>query len=336
MQMMELIAYIPTAPIFYTRFLNRDTVLELKRNKRETPQAFLVRIRSILDEEFSKRPYENDGSPALKCIRASFLRHHKRSSTGVLRYFMTHGVPDGRDEECHKIVSLLRYRRQPERTPFTFLSCTDQDSDTEWMKLCEEVAPYCSEFDDYMDESDEILRDQGKAFPYSYGLHLVGQLVAAFCPDDLDAMDESVPFPQPALSDLLGYQLSDAEYKYYFNNFLEAQRKEWSAKEEYQKEFVNKLPKLYKHFQTVKMASELVDVRNFRRRFKADAPNITLPPKEEELPEQAPSQSPKRRWATKLFRTNSLQKLFGHGKVKNEEPASPKKSRNKMMRRIST
>mmetsp|Transcript_15855 Transcript_15855/g.30182 ORF Transcript_15855/g.30182 Transcript_15855/m.30182 type:complete len:704 (-) Transcript_15855:244-2355(-) len=334
MQMMELIAYIPTAPIFHTRFLNRDTVLELKREKRETPQAFLVRIRSILDKEFSKRPCENDGSPVLKCIRESFLQHHKHSSTGVLRYFMTHGVPDGREEECHKVVSLLMYRTQPERTPFTFLSCTDQDSDTEWMKECEEAAPYCSEFDDYMDESDEILRDQGKAFPYSYGLHLVGQLVAAFCPDDLDAMDESVPFPQPALADLLGYQLSDAEYKYYFESFMEAQRKQWSTKEDYQKEFVKKLPKLYEDFQTVKLASELVDVRNFRRRLKADAPNIALLPTEEELLEQAP-QSPTRRWATKLFRANSLQKLFKHGKGKNEEPPSPKKMKNKALRRIS-
>ena len=67
---------------------------------------------------------------------------------------------------------MLINRPSPERSPFTFMSCTGNDDDVEWMKECEEKAPYCSEFDDYGDESREILKDQGKAFPYSFGLHL--------------------------------------------------------------------------------------------------------------------------------------------------------------------
>ena len=76
----------------------------------------------------------------------------------------------------------------------TFISCTNEDDQVEWMKDAEEVAPYCSESDDFQDETDEVMRDQGAALPYSRGFHLVGQLVAAMNPEDLDAMDESVPF----------------------------------------------------------------------------------------------------------------------------------------------
>jgi hypothetical protein len=195
------------------------------------------------------------------------------------------------------------------------------------MKDGEEVAPYCSEFDDYMDESQEILSDQGKAFPYSYGLHLVGQLVAAFNPHDLDAMDESVPFTQATLADLLGYELSLAEYKYYFDNFLEAQRKRLPTLEHYQKEFLAMLPKLYPEFRKVALASDIVEVRNYRRRLKADTPIIKLTTGQ--APESSSPQSP-RRWmrATnrqlqdsdssqqsprrlmRLFRENSLGRLF--------------------------
>ena len=41
------------------------------------------------------------------------------------------------------------------------------------------------------DESREILKDQGKALPFTVGFYLICSLVAAMNPNDLDAMDES-------------------------------------------------------------------------------------------------------------------------------------------------
>eukprot|EP00957_Ditylum_brightwellii_P092306 7028190-Ditylum_brightwellii.AAC.1 len=74
--------------------------------------------------------------------------------------------------------------------PMTFISCTEDNDQVEWMKDCEEVAPFCSESDDFKEEVNEVLRDQGAALPYSRGFHLIGMLVAAMNPEDLDAMDE--------------------------------------------------------------------------------------------------------------------------------------------------
>jgi len=107
--------------------------------------------------------------------------------------------------------------------PMTFISCTNEDDQVEWMKDAEEVAPYCSESDDFKDEAAEVLRDQGAALPFSQGFHLVAQLVAAMNPDDLDAMDESIPFTKATLDNLLGIQHNEESYRHYFNHFIEAQ-----------------------------------------------------------------------------------------------------------------
>ena len=42
-------------------------------------------------------------------------------------------------------------------------------------------------------------------------------------PDDLDAMDESIPFTKFSLDNLLGVVHSDETYKHYFDCYLKAQ-----------------------------------------------------------------------------------------------------------------
>ena len=259
---MELIAYVP-APVFYVRFLNRSNVLELQRSAGESPQAFHQRVKSMLDLEFGKPPTAT--TPALEAIQASLARYP--SDKSVLRYFMGDGVPNGGDHTCEQIAQLLKNRSDPSRNPFTFLSCTNEDSQVEWMKKCEEVAPYCSEFDDFKDESLEIIKDQGKAFPYSYGLHLVGQIVAAFNPHDLDAMDESVPFTQQALQNMLGYQVSPEEYKYYFDSFVEAQHLQLEQTP-VQRTFVAQLPGLYHEFVSATQSADIPAVSEYRELTK--------------------------------------------------------------------
>ena len=110
------------------------------------------------------------------------------------------------------------------RNNITFLSCTNEDSQVEWMKDTEELAPYCSECDDFKDESAEVMKDQGAALPFTYGFYLICALVAAMNPDDLDAMDESIPFTKATLDNLLGIEHNEASYKHYFDCFIAAQR----------------------------------------------------------------------------------------------------------------
>merc|ERR1719162_2678923 len=103
-------------------------------------------------------------------------------------------------------------RTNPAQNPITFLSCTGEDEEVEWMK-------------DFGDESREVLGDQGEALPYTRGFWLICQLVAAMNPDDLDAMDESVPFTKQTLDNLLGIQHNEQSYRYYFDCFIKNQQK---------------------------------------------------------------------------------------------------------------
>ena len=130
----------------------------------------------------------------------------------------------GGEKAQKAIIELLKNRPNPSGNPVTFMSCTNVDTDVEWMKDAEEVAPYCSESDDFVDEAAEVMRDQGAALPYTRGFHLICQLVAAMNPEDLDAMDESVPFTKATLDNLLGIQTNEESYRQYFNEFVKAQR----------------------------------------------------------------------------------------------------------------
>lgn len=115
------------------------------------------------------------------------------------------------------VANLIKFRRNPAANPVTLLSCSDDDSEVEWMKVIEEEAPFCSELDDYVAEKQEVLADQGPAFPFTKGMWIISMLVGAINPDDLDAMDENLPFTKYTLDNLFGRRHTTDEYKYYFD-----------------------------------------------------------------------------------------------------------------------
>lgn len=167
------------------------------------------------------------------------------------------------------LIRLLKQRPRPEKTPITFISCTNEDDQVEWMKIAEEIIPYCSESDDFGDESREILRDQGKALPYSRGFHLICQLVAAMNPDDLDAMDESVPFTKQTLDHLLGLKSTEETYRHYFRHYELAQR---SRRIEDSTDTIKKNIKWeYQQFLTTPVAKDIPQVKAFKRQLMQHA-----------------------------------------------------------------
>ena len=121
------------------------------------------------------------------------------------------------DKPIEMVANLIKYRQNPAANPVTLLSCSDEDSEVEWMKVIEEEAPFCSELDDYVAEKAEVLADQGSAFPFTKGMWIISMLVGAINPYDLDAMDENLPFTKATLDDLLGRCHTPDEYKYYFD-----------------------------------------------------------------------------------------------------------------------
>lgn len=216
-EMVEVLAYVPFNGIG-VEFLNRKDRVSLSRQGRD-PRSFLTDAYRQIDAVFSRPPAGT--TPALEKLQQSMIAGSGKS---IARYFFGDGLPNGGLQAQEEIVKILVHRQNPAGNPVTFISCTNEDEAVEWMKDAEEIAPYCSESDDFGDEAREVLRDQGAALPYSKGFHLICQLVAAMNPDDLDAMDESVPFTKTTLDNLLGIENNEQSYRHYFTCFVEAQR----------------------------------------------------------------------------------------------------------------
>jgi hypothetical protein len=204
-QMMHIMAFVPCEGIRVS-FLNRPDTLEL-RHENLTPAQFQQQAYQQLNQAFRRGP--SGSTPTLEALGRAL--NSTQAPTAI--YLLTDGVPNGGH---HAVADLVLHRPHPSQTPITFLSCTNQDDEAEWMKQIEERAPYTAELDDFNDEKNEVLRDQGPALPYSYGMWLISNLCAAMHPDDLDAMDESVPFAKRTLDNLLGYETSPREYEHYF------------------------------------------------------------------------------------------------------------------------
>ncbi|KAJ3305354.1 iron-binding protein [Kappamyces sp. JEL0829] len=202
LEMMEILAHIPCPPI-NVRFLNRTMELRLVHGEAQSPEQFLHYAAQEINRVFQASP------------------------SGTTPYVQSElrGTPDGGPTAIRKIEQLVTTRANPHDNPITFLSCTDQDADVEWMKSLEEVASYCSEVDDYQDEKQEVLKDQGGGLPYTKGFYLISALVSAMNPTDLDSMDESVPFTKAMLDNLLGMVYPEPDFRSYFDQFCLAQQR---------------------------------------------------------------------------------------------------------------
>jgi len=210
--MMDILAYIPTKSI-QIRFLNSDEVLHLQRIGKSV-ERFTSEAHTIISNSFKNIEVKYK-TPTLRVMAESFQAASQyEEDEKCMHYLFTDGVPS--DCIVDQVANLIKYRNKPENNPVTLISCTGEDSEVEWMKRVEEVAPYCAEIDDFVDERNEVLKDQGTALPYTRGYWLICQLVAAINPDDLDALDESVPLTKNTLDNVLGRVHTPQEYQYYF------------------------------------------------------------------------------------------------------------------------
>ncbi|KAJ3269145.1 hypothetical protein HDV01_001723 [Terramyces sp. JEL0728] len=227
----KILAYVPTPPNIFIRFLNRPDIIRIDRSS-SSPQEFLNQVTRQVEQGFQRGP--NGGTPFLERIRDS-LNSYQNQKT--IRYFFGDGVPNGGKAAIDQIVKMVSYRPNPQDNPITFVSCTGEDDDVEWMKDCEEWAPYCAECDDYQDEKEEVLGDQGLAFPFSCGFYLLSLIVGAMNPEDLDAMDESSPMTKFTLDNLLGIKYGMEEYRSYWVYFLQAQQKKMKFRWDWEPHF---------------------------------------------------------------------------------------------------
>jgi hypothetical protein len=209
--MIDILSFVPTKSI-QIMFLNAPNIVTLDHSNktidefRSSSHTTIHQIFNTIDVRYKTPTFT---------VMSRVLSEALQYPDPTMHYLLTDGVPSDRPVEV--VGDLIKNRPYPERNPITFLSCSNEDSEVEWMKEVEEIAPYAAEIDDYVAEKQEVLHDQGSAFPYTKGLWMVSQLVAAINPMDLDAMDESLPFTKFTLDNLLGRSHTADEYRYYFD-----------------------------------------------------------------------------------------------------------------------
>ena len=203
--MIDFLACIPSGPVVIT-FMNRPVTLVLEHSC--TPDHWAANAHAQLRQACRIGP--NGGTPTYEKLMHAFSTAKGRT----IHYLFTDGVPNSGPEP---VARLILERKNPESNPLVLVSCTDVDEECRWMKEIEEEAPFTVEMDDYSDEREEVLHDQGPVFPYTKGLWLMCLLVGAISPSDLDALDDSRPLSRFTLVQILGREITDQEYRKYWD-----------------------------------------------------------------------------------------------------------------------
>lgn len=125
---MDVLAYIPTQDITIT-FLNAQNVIHLIRAG-STPESFKAQAHSQLIQAFSTIDVKYK-TPTRRALIRSFEAAASQPSP-TIHYLLTDGVPT--DGTIDEISALIANRYNPAANPVTLISCTDEDSESEWMK----------------------------------------------------------------------------------------------------------------------------------------------------------------------------------------------------------
>ena len=224
----DLLAYIPTGPISFT-FINKlsNTLTVTPEQRRQmTPTQFKEQMHNTLCQLFNRAP--TGSTPLNKTLIHAF----QNTSVSMVHYLMTDGEPS----DCLKthLAELIETRGLGYRNkawdiknvpadvmhkatlnPLILISCTNDSSEVAYFKEIDETAPMVAEIDDFNEEKKEVISKQGNAFPFTKGLWILCQLVAALDPYGLDKLDEPEYLSMEFLSLFVGRELTANDYNYY-------------------------------------------------------------------------------------------------------------------------
>jgi hypothetical protein len=202
LQIVDIIVHLPISKIYIGFMNNKSWNTMLSRDSMNSFE-FKDYIHNFVNNKFSNRP--SGYTPTAETLKAHFKLFNRAS-----HYLFTDGVPsDGIDN----VISVVTGRNASNH-PITFVSCTNNSQETEWMKLLDNNEPNIAEVDDYESEKTEVLENQGSLFPYTKGLWLLC-LIAGSTVKILDDIDENKLFSKKDMEFITGRNLSSNEYNRY-------------------------------------------------------------------------------------------------------------------------
>lgn len=186
---------------------------ELKKRVME-----IVEIATCLDQDgidlyFLNRPpvynvHDNDTAmacfaepprgytPLTQCYQRVLDEKLASAEASVLVVLATDGEPNAMDpngtwrRDSQRFRQLLQTRGgyRPAKCPTAIMACTDSEAEVGWLNELDDSIQNLDVIDDYRSEREEVLRVQGRRFPFTAGDYVVKTLLGAIDPlyDNLD------------------------------------------------------------------------------------------------------------------------------------------------------
>jgi hypothetical protein len=125
----DIVSFIPTKGIKIS-FMNSSAVLNLVQDGK-SPDQFKAYAHDLIHTTMTTSARPSGGTPTYRVLSAAFNEAAASSDPHNI-YFFTDGVPS--DRSTKDVSKLVVSRPNPQHTPLTFLTCTDQTSEAQWMK----------------------------------------------------------------------------------------------------------------------------------------------------------------------------------------------------------
>jgi len=133
-------------------------------------------------------------TPLTAALRQIF--HSAASKRGsdkrLLVFVATDGAPTDANGtvDIRSLENLMNNERQSNTTYVTFVACTDDDESVAYLSQWDRTMMNVDVVDDYKSEREEVRRNKGYNFPFSFGDYVAKALLGAVDPQ-MDALDES-------------------------------------------------------------------------------------------------------------------------------------------------
>ncbi|CAF1079299.1 unnamed protein product, partial [Didymodactylos carnosus] len=136
---------------------------------------------SQLNECFSSKP--QGMTPIVPTLRNILRTKGVQANEGkkLLIFIATDGAPtnDQGQVDIQSLEYVVRNERNPQTTYISFLACTDDNDSVAYLSNWDKQMQNVDVVDDYKTEKQEVQRQRGYQFPFSYGDYIVKALLGA-------------------------------------------------------------------------------------------------------------------------------------------------------------
>ena len=210
--MSRLLSLVADKGISFRKLSNYDHPECISGN--QSPESIELQLRQAIDQL-----YPSSSTPLNSAVRRSFEEAQQKGRQ-TIAYVFTDGEPTDNalfetpEQSFKNTIQTIREQARPEFYPIALMACTDKEECIRWMNELDVRVRNVQVMDDYFSEKKEVYDHHGGFLPYTLGMYITAGLLG---PIDqvLDNLDESRIYEKWQVEDLMGYAISQQQYRDY-------------------------------------------------------------------------------------------------------------------------